>query len=87
MTAYCPLCNNPRASCTCRPDDVYGPEPYRSARVRTTLEEELLAALKGMERAAQEIAIEFIEHRRAANWKIINDAYVACAKAIREAEA
>lgn len=82
----CPLCQLPREDCTCRPDDVYGPEPYRSARLRTKMEEELLAALKGMERAAEEIAVEFIEHKRATNWKIVNEAYVACSAAIRKAE-
>jgi hypothetical protein len=28
----CPLCLRQRRNCSCRPDDVYGPEPYRSAK-------------------------------------------------------
>ena len=48
--------------------------------------DDLLAALRGMQEAAKEIAIEFIEHKRATNWKIVNDAYVAAADAIAKAE-
>ena len=47
---------------------------------------ELLEALKQMEIAAQEIAVEFIEHERATNWKVVNDAYIASARAIAKAE-
>lgn len=43
---------------------------------------ELLDALKAMQKAA----IEFIEHKRATNWGIVNDAYVAAAKAIQKAD-
>jgi hypothetical protein len=47
---------------------------------------DLLEALKAMQSAAEEIAVEFIEHKRAANWGIINAAYVACERAIAKAE-
>jgi hypothetical protein len=47
---------------------------------------DLLEALRGMQTASEEIAIEFIEHKRATNWKIVNDAYVAAARAIAKAE-
>ncbi len=47
---------------------------------------ELLVALEGMEIAIEEIAVEFIEHRRATNWRTVNDAYIAAALAIRKAE-
>ena len=38
--------------------------------------EELAAALQGMFTASEEIAVEFIEHKRATNWGVVNDAYV-----------
>ncbi len=47
---------------------------------------QLLDALKGMQAASEEIAVEFIYNKRATNWKIINDAYVACEQAIIKAE-
>jgi hypothetical protein len=47
---------------------------------------ELLEALKQMEIAAQEIVVEFIEHKRATKWKVVNDAYIASARAIAKAE-
>ena len=47
---------------------------------------DLLNALRGMQKAAEEIAIEFIEHKRATNWAIVNDAYVAAAQAIDKVE-
>jgi hypothetical protein len=47
---------------------------------------EMLAALKDMFKATDEIAAEFIQNKRAANWKIINDAYVRAELAIAKAE-
>jgi hypothetical protein len=47
---------------------------------------DLLDALKQMQVAAEEIAIEFIEHKRATNWKLVNDAHVAAARAIAKAD-
>ena len=47
---------------------------------------EMLEALRGMHRASEEIAVEFIEHKRATNWGIVNDAYIAAARAIAKAE-
>jgi hypothetical protein len=47
---------------------------------------DLLAALKDMFKAADEVAAEFIQNKRAANWKIINDAYVRAERAIAKAE-
>ena len=47
---------------------------------------ELLDALRGMQKASEEIAVEFIEHKRATNWGIVNDAYIAAARAIAKAE-
>ncbi len=52
----------------------------------TKLENELLAALHGMFQAAEEIAVEFIEHKRATNWKVVNDAYCNATDAIKKAE-
>jgi len=47
---------------------------------------DLLEALRGMEKASEEIAVEFIERKRATNWAVVNDAYVAAARAIAKAE-
>ena len=47
---------------------------------------ELLAALKDMFKAADEIAEEFIKNKRAANWGIINNAYLKADAAISKAE-
>jgi hypothetical protein len=52
----------------------------------TKLETELLTALRGMFKAAEEIAVEFIKHKRATNWKIVNDAYCDATAAIEKAE-
>lgn len=52
----------------------------------TPLEKELLEALHGMFDAANEIAKEFIHHRRAADWGIVNKAYMVAESAIRKAE-
>jgi hypothetical protein len=46
---------------------------------------ELLAALKDMFKAADEVAAEFIQNKRAAKWGIINDAYVKAERAIAKA--
>ena len=48
---------------------------------------QLAEALKAMQKAVDEIAEEFILHRRAANWGIINDAYVATNRALAAYEA
>jgi len=47
---------------------------------------ELLEALREMQKASEEIAVEFIEHKRATNWGLVNDAYIAAARAIAKAE-
>jgi hypothetical protein len=47
---------------------------------------DLLAALKDMFKAADEVAAEFIQKKRAAKWDIINDAYVKAERAIAKAE-
>lgn len=39
--------------------------------------------LVGMQKAADEIAAEFIHHKRAADWAIINNAYLATEKLLR----
>ena len=47
---------------------------------------ELLSALKGMSKAADEVAGEFIKNEKAANWGVINEAYMAQTAAIKKAE-
>ena len=49
-------------------------------------EPKLLAACKALLLASDEIAGEFIQHKKAVDWKLVNDAYCLAARAIREAE-
>jgi hypothetical protein len=62
---HCPKCGEPL--------DIYpcsrGHERLQEKRI-----EELTAGLKAMFRAQEEIAQEFIAHKRAADWLIINEA-------------
>ena len=46
---------------------------------------DLVGALKEMFKASDEIAIEFIQKKRATNWGVVNQAYVAAEAAIRKA--
>lgn len=62
------------------------PAPPFSVENYKLLVAELVDALRGMEKASEEIAVEFIEHKRATNWKVVNDAYCAAARAIAKAE-
>jgi len=55
-------------------------------RRHETLKNEMLEALEGMFKASNEISAEFIQNRRATNWGIVNDAYLAAEKAIRDAK-
>lgn len=43
---------------------------------------ELALAIVGMFNAADEIAVEFIEHKRATKWDVVNDAYCLASKAL-----
>ena len=42
---------------------------------------EIIAVLKGLESACNELMTEFVSKKRAADWGIINDALVASVKA------
>lgn len=46
---------------------------------------ELALAIVGMFEAADEIAVEFIQSKRATSWGIVNDAYCAANKALKTA--
>ena len=47
---------------------------------------EMLEALELMQVAAAEIAAEFIAHKHATKWAIVNDAYVKAARSIANAK-
>jgi hypothetical protein len=44
--------------------------------------EAMAEALRAMQTAADEIAIEFIQHKRATNWGVVNDAYMSAERAL-----
>ena len=71
---HCPKCGEPLDLLPC-------------CRYHETRKDEMLAALEGMFKAADEIAIEFIENKRAADWGVINRAYMAAEKVVRESKA
>lgn len=48
--------------------------------------EDLLSALEGMVRVADELMTEFVSKKRAADWGVINDNMVAAGRAIRDAK-
>lgn len=46
----------------------------------------MLAALKGMFKASDEIAAEFIQKKRATDWGIVNEAYLGASEILRKLE-
>jgi hypothetical protein len=63
----CPKCGEPFDISPCS----RGHEIRQQIRI-----EELTKALKGMFQASDEIAAEFIAHKRATNWLVVNEAYL-----------
>jgi len=54
-----------------------GHEVLQEKRIR-----ELTKALRAMFKAADEIAIEFIQKKRATNWLVVNEAYLQGKRAL-----
>lgn len=50
------------------------------------LKNQMLAALKGMFKASDEIAAEFIQKKRATDWGIVNEAYLGASEILRKLE-
>lgn len=45
----------------------------------------LVEALEGMQAACDEWAAEFVQRRRAMNWRVVNDAYISAERALAHA--
>lgn len=52
----------------------------------TDLEIEMRDAIRGLLKASDEVAAEFIQRKRAANWGIINKAYLAAEKVLAKSQ-
>ena len=66
------------------PDMVEAAHAYHRVPVLEARIKVLEEALKGMEKAADEIAAEFIRKKRATDWAVVNDAYCATRAALNE---
>ena len=65
-------------------DYIYGQQLVKRVETLQIDLDEALEAIRGLFKASDEIAVEFIQNKRATNWAVVNEAYCRAEECLKK---